>query len=294
MNTSPQLRPAQARRPIARSFRHAFAVILGTNEIASAVAVYLHRAGWCTVLSHDPYPPVIRRRMAYHDALFEDRADVDGLPGVFTETTLDAANLLDRGRCVAVTRLGLLDLIPMSTIHVLVDARMQKRDAVADLRHLASLTVGVGPGFAVAKNCDIAIETRPAKSGAVLYTGQTDAVDGKAQLLGGVGAERFVYSGTAGRWHSAVDIGTPVSKDSPAGLLDGVPVFAPLDGIVRGIVRDGLEVTAGVKLLEIDPRERPGWTGIDERGRGIARATLNAIAFENARRARAGAFVSLV
>ena len=57
-----------------------------------------------------------------------------------------------------------------------------------------------------------------------------------------------------------------------------------------GIVRDGLEVPAGVKLLEIDPRKQPGWTGIDERGRGIAQATLNAIAFENARRARAGAF----
>ncbi len=293
MNTTPHLRPHLARRPIARSFRHAFAVILGTNEIASAIAVYMHRAGWCAVLSHDPYPPVIRRRMAFHDALFGERTDVDGLPGVNAETTLEAASLLG-GRCVAVTRLGLLDLIPMSAIHVLVDARMHKRDAVADLRHLASLTVGVGPGFAVAKNCDIAVETLPAKSGAVLRTGRTDAPDGKPRLLGGAGGERFVYSETAGRWHSAVDIGTQVSTGSPAGLLNGVPVFAPLDGVVRGIARDGLEIPAGVKLLEIDPRKRACWTGIDERGRSIARATLNAIAFENARRARAGALVSLV
>jgi hypothetical protein len=53
---------------------HAFhsrplAVVMGTNEIASAVAVSLIRAGIPTVLSHDPYPPVIRRGMSFHDAL---------------------------------------------------------------------------------------------------------------------------------------------------------------------------------------------------------------------------------
>ena len=281
-------------RSEARSFRAAFAVILGTNEIASAVAVYMHRAGWRTVLSHDPYPPVIRRRMAFHDALFGERAEVDGLPGLCAETTIEAAALLKAGDCVVVTRLGLLDLIPLSTIHVLIDARMQKSETVADLRHLASLTVGLGPGFAVARNCDVAIETLPSKNGTILFMGRTEAADGQPRALGGAGAERFVYSRTKGRWHSALDIGTPVFKDFPAGLFDGGAIPAPLDGVVRGIVRDGSEVPAGVKLLEIDPRRRPSWTGIDERGRAIARATLNAIAFEHSRRSRSGAVVSLV
>ena len=288
MNTPPHLRPQT------RSFRAAFAVILGTNEIASAVALYMHRAGWCALLSHDPFPPVIRRRMAFHDALFGEKADVDGLPGVHAETTFEAANLLSGGGCVVVTRLGLLDLIPMSGIHVLVDARMHKSDAVGDLRHLASLTVGLGPGFAVGKNCDIAIETHPSKSGTILYSGRTDACNGEARLLGGIGPQRLVYSQMRGRWNSAVPIGVRIHKDFPAGFLDGAAVLAPLDGAVRGIVRDGTEVPAGVKLLEIDPRRHPSWTGIDERGRSIARATLNAIAFEHARRTRAPAGVSVV
>ena len=288
MKTPPHSRLAR------RSFRAAFTVILGTNEIASAIAVYMHRAGWCTLLSHDPFPPVIRRRMSFHDALFGERAEVDGLPGVAAETTFEAATLLSCGDCVVVTGLGLLDLIPMSAIHLLVDARMHKREAVADLRHLAGLTVGVGPGFAVGRNCDIAIETLPSKSGTILYSGRTDACDGKARLLGGAGAQRFVYSQTKGRWNSAVPIGARVSADFPAGFLDGAPVLAPLDGIVRGIVRDGVEVPPGVKLLEIDPRRHPSWTGIDERGRGIARAAVNAIAFENARRARAATGMTVV
>jgi hypothetical protein len=281
-------------RPAARSFRAAFAVILGTNEIASAIAVYMHRSGWCTLLSHDPFPPVIRRRMAFHDTIFGDKTDVDGLPGVPAETTFEAAMLLTAGDCVVVTRLGLLDLIPMSAIHILVDARMHKREAVGDLRHLASLTVGVGPGFAVDKNCDVAIETHPSKNGTILYTGRTDACDGKARVLGGVGMQRFVYSERKGRWNSAVPIGVRLRAGFPAGFLDGVAVLAPLDGTVRGIVRDGTEVPAGVKLLEIDPRRHPSWTGIDERGRDIARATLNAIALEHARRMRAATGISVV
>jgi xanthine dehydrogenase accessory factor len=282
------------RRPAPGSFRAAFAVILGTNEIASAVGVYMHRAGWRTVLSHDSYPPVIRRRMAFHDALFGERAEVDGLPGLFAETTLEAATLLESRDCVVVTRIGLLDLIPMSTIHVLIDARMHKTGSVADLRHLAGLTLGLGPGFAVARNCDVAIETLPSKTGAILYSGRTEASDGKPRLIGGAGLERFVYSAAKGRWHGAVEIGARVYRDFPVGHLDDAAVLAPLDGVVRGIARDGCDAPAGVKLVEIDPRPRPNIAGIDERGRAIARATMQAIAFEHARRTKPGAVVSVV
>ena len=254
------------------------AVVMGTNEIASAVAVYLHRDGWRVVLSHDPYPPVIRRRMAFHDALFGDPAEVGGIQGVLAETSLAVSWLLSQGT-VAVTPLGLLDLIPITAFGVLVDARMQKRERHPDLRHLAKLTVGLGPGFAVDRNCDIAVETWPERSGAVVHKGRTEAADGRARLLGGAGAERFAYSTEPGRWRCAVDIGTRVFKNFSIGILNGEAVSAPIDGILRGVVRDGTEVPAGVKLLEIDPRGRnASWTGIDQRGAKIAQATLAAIA----------------
>ena len=44
-------------------------------------------------------------------------------------------------------------------------------------------------------------------------------------------------------------------------------------------MRDGYEVPAGVKLMEIDPRgRRANWTGIDNRGKTIAKAVTEAIA----------------
>jgi len=254
------------------------AVVLGTNEIASAVAVHLRRAGWRVVLAYDPFPPVIRRGMAFDDVLFGDRRVIEDIEGVRAETVREIATAIAGPDSVAVTALQLADLAALRPLDVLVDARMQKRRITPDLRDAARLTIGLGPQFHVGTNCDIAIETKPACSGRVVTDGSTDKADGISSRLGGVGAERFVYSDRPGRWHAPVDIGARVFNHFVLGHLDGRPVHAPRDGIVRGIVRDGSRVPAGIKLAEIDPRGRAArWTGIDERGRGIAEATVGAI-----------------
>ena len=261
-----------------RSDPSPFAIILGTNEIASAVAVYLRRSGWSVVLSHDPLLAVIRRDMAFHDALFDDRPIVEEIQGERVETAREIADAVDAPNRVAVTWLGLADLLALGSALVLIDARMQKHHVIPDLRNLAGMTVGLGPNFAIGTNCDIAVETQPAQCGVVVKTGRTRAPDGRARLLGGVGVERFVYSDQAGRWHTPVEIGTRVFKGVVLGHLGRLPVRAPIDGVVRGIARDGLDVPADVKLLEIDPRGRhASWTGIDDYGHRIAEATINAI-----------------
>ncbi|WP_315704683.1 MULTISPECIES: xanthine dehydrogenase [unclassified Bradyrhizobium] len=251
------------------------AVILGTNEIASAIAVHLHRAGYCVVLSHDPNPPVMRRKMAFHDALFADFARVENVIGERIEGSMDVFKALRAPRHVLVTWLGLLDLLPVGEINLLVDARMQRRNITPDLRGITRFSIGLGPGFSPSANCDVAIETKPGQSGLIVREGWTAAADGVPPRLGGVGAERFVYSPYEGRWHTPVEIGTRIYKGFVVGHLSGTALVAPYDGVLRGIVRDGSDVPAGIKLLEIDPRGRHAqWTGIDDRGQAIAAATL--------------------
>jgi len=253
-------------------------VVLGTNEIASAVAVHLQRAGWLVILSHDPLPPVIRRGMAFHDVLFGDHCTVENVEGVRAENSREIRAAFAELNRVAVTPLHLTDLIPIRPLDALVDARMQKYQVTPNLRGVAAVTVGLGPRFQVGLNCDIAVETRPSCSGKVITSGSTETADGVASRLGDVGAERFVYTERAGLWHTSIDIGVRVFKRFILGHLDGQPVSAPLDGVVRGIARDGLHVPANVKLVEIDTRGRKAkWTGIDDRGRGIAEATVEAI-----------------
>ncbi len=261
----------------------ACAILLGTNEIASAVAVELHRSGYGVVLSHDPATPVIRRKMAFHDALYDDGVSVDGVPAHRADSGMEVRASLARRDGVVVTPLGLLDLIVLGRIDLLVDARLNKYQVTPDLRRLGGLTIGLGPGFSGGTNCDLAIETRPGREGRILQHGATEPADGIACALGGHRAERFVRAAFPGRWHSAIEIGVRVYKDFLVGHLGGEPVRAPFDGFVRGVVRDGTEVPAGVKLLELDPRGRAAdWTRLDQRSLAIAGAVGRALSFRAA------------
>jgi len=254
------------------------AVILGTNEIASAAAVRLTREGFRVVLSHDPYPPVIRRGMAFHDALFDDRAEVDGVRGLRAENTLEIVRVLSAGGLVAVSSLQLTDILALRVPDILIDARIQKHRLTPNLRAISGLSIGLGPHFDAGVNCDIAIETHPARTGETFEKGATRHPDGMPRFLGGVGKERFVYSTRAGVWHTPLDIGGRIFKNFVIGRLDGLEVHAPMDGFLRGIARDGAFVPADVKLIEVDPRGRESsWTDTDDTGRAIAEAILKAI-----------------
>jgi hypothetical protein len=254
------------------------AIILGTNEIASATAVRLAWERYLVILSHDPFPPVIRRGMAFYDALFGDRACVDGIAGERAETIVEIADAIGKPGCVAVTPLQLTDILPLRAPDVLIDARMQKHRVTPDLRGLSRLTIGYGPRFEVGRNCDIAVETHPKMTGRLIEDGCSEPADGAPRQLGRAGKERFVYSDCRGSWRTPVDVGMQVFKGFEIGRLAGEIVQAPIDGFLRGIVRDGCLVPEGVKLLEIDPRGREAaWTGTDERGRAIAEAAMKAI-----------------
>src|SRR5262245_34279985 len=109
-----------------------FAVILGTNEIASAIGIQLMRAGYCVVLSHDPDPPVIRRKMAFHDALFTDAALLEDIVAERVDDGMQVHQALRRPPRILVTWLGLLDLLPVRHIDLLIDARLQKRRITPD------------------------------------------------------------------------------------------------------------------------------------------------------------------
>lgn len=264
------------------------AIVLGTNEIASAVAVKLRKARYGVILSHDPFPPVIRRGMAFYDALFDDAAILDGISGRRAESAMDIAEIVGADTCVAVTPLQLSDLLALRRIAVLVDARMQKHRMTPDFRFFVGLAVGLGPNFIVGENCDIAVETRPSACGAIVENGATDAFVEAPHPLGGVGTERLIYAHSSGVWHTPVEIGAQVFRGLPIGNHDGATIAAPIDGVLRGLVRDGVFVPEGAKLLEVDPRgRRAQWTGLDTRSRRIADATAQAIRLAQKRRKRA-------
>jgi len=256
-----------------------FAIVLGTSEIASAVAVELTMEGFRVVMSHDPFPPVIRRGMAFHDALFDDHAEVEGVIGRRAHTVIEVVEAMAHPRSVAVTHLQLSDLLTLRAPDVLIDARVQKLGLVPNLRKISRVSIGLGPHFVAGLNCDVAVETHPSDAGRLVEQGATLADDHSPRFLGGVGRERFIYSARGGIWRTPLDIGAHVFKGFVIGRLDGFPVVSPMDGFLRGVARDGSRTPMSVKIVEVDPRGRDSsWEGRDERGRAIAEATIRAIA----------------
>ena len=61
-------------------------------------------------------------------------------------------------------------------------------------------------------------------------------------------------------------------------LIGFTVVTAPLDGVIRGLTRDGVAVTMKTKVVEIDPRGASAEVrGISERPRRIAVGVVAAI-----------------
>lgn len=254
------------------------AVVLGTNDVASAVGRALFLAGHGVVLSRDPAQPVLRRTMAYDAALDSGAAELDGVAARPAESLVDILNACTGRQALCVTALELGELLCLGLIDVLVDARMRMRTLKVDIRPFARATVGLGPGFTAGRHVDVAVETAPEAVG-VLRAGTTLAAHGRSATLSGAGRERFARAEGAALWLTAHDIGDPVAAGDVVGWCGEAPVAAPLAGRLRGLVRGGVLVPDGLKLLEVDPAPDgpPSWIGIAERPRRIAGAVLEAL-----------------
>ncbi len=260
-------------------------VILGVNDVASAVAHRLWTAGYPVVSVSEPAPAVTRRRMAFADAVFDGEAELEGVRCRRVADPVEAERLLaDRSAIPLVVGWTPAALVAALRPMVLVDARMRKRAQPEHLRGLVPLTVGLGPGFVAGDHVDVAVETSWEALGLVRWQGANLPLAGEPREIGGRRRERYVYAPLAGRWRSERRIGELVAVGEAVAWIevDGdrrVEVRAPLAGAIRGLVRDGVWVEAGAKVLEIDPRGAEGqWQGIGERPRRIAEGVLAALA----------------
>ena len=70
--------------------------------------------------------------------------------------------------------------------------------------------------------------------------------------VGGLTRERVVWASRPGFFTTDYDIGDAVEKDQVIGRIDGQPILAQLGGMLRGLLRSGVRVAAGSKLIEVD------------------------------------------
>jgi xanthine dehydrogenase accessory factor len=228
-------------------------VVKGGGDLGTGVVYRLHRAGLRVLVTELPSPLVIRRRVALATAVYQDVVQVEALTGrrvtgdqeIVTAWQQAEIPVLVDPRAAIVSRLR-----PT----VLVDATMAKKNLGTRIDD-APIVIGLGPGFVAGHDVHAVIETqRGHHLGRAIHTGAAAPDSGVPGSTQGVTVERLLRAPVAGRLAALCQIGDRVQAGQVVARVDGELVCATIDGVVRGLVADGLEVEAGLKVGDVDPR----------------------------------------
>jgi xanthine dehydrogenase accessory factor len=154
-----------------------------------------------------------------------------------------------------------------------------RKNPPAEGKELATLVIGLGPGFNAGDNCHAVIETKRGHHlGRVIWSGKPEENTGTPGIVGGYGTERVLRAPASGKVQTGAKIGDRVKKGTIIAMVGKQAVFAPFDGILRGLIKPGLHVDAGMKIGDVDPRDDPTiWSQVSDKSRAIGGGVLEAI-----------------
>lgn len=251
-------------------------ILKGGGDLATGVAHRLHRSGFDVVITEIARPTVIRRTVAFAQAVFTGQATVEDVTALLTEPDDieqvlaggDIPLLIDpQGLCVA-------RLQPTAVI----DAIMAKVNTGTTMDD-APVVIGIGPGFTAGTDVHAVVETaRGHYLGRVYLRGSAAPNTGMPGEIGGYTTERLVRSPGEGLFRSCRSIGDVVAKGETVAYVGEMPVTTAMAGMLRGLLQDGLPVFAGMKVGDVDARcERDHCFTISDKARSIGGGVLEAL-----------------
>jgi len=254
-------------------------LVRGSGDVASAAAHLLFRAGYAVLMHESPLPTATRRKMAFTDAVFDGSAWLDGVEGRRVDALPDLLAALEAHQFIPLTVADFEWIMREVSPAILVDARMRKHSQPEKQLGLAPLTLGLGPGFVAAQTVDIAIETgRVPDLGRVIRSGAAAPLMGEPLSMAGHARDRYLYAPLEGVFRTDLQVGDEIRQGQVVAHINGQPLTAPLDGVLRGLTRDGVPVAVKTKVVEVDPRgESAQISGIAERPAKIAQGVLRAV-----------------
>ena len=264
-------------------------VVRGAGDLATGVIVRLVRAGFRVAALEAAQPSAIRRTVCLSEAIYEGRAEVEGVRAVRAGSVEELAAMLEHPGPVPVLVDPGCAALPRLRPLALVDAIIAKRNLGTRIG-MAEVVVALGPGFEAGVDADAVVETnRGHDLGRVLLSGRAEPDTGAPGLIQGMGRERVVHAPVAGVVSSLKRIGEPVQAGEPILALIGaegrVEVPAVIDGVLRGLIRPGYTVHAGMKVADVDPRcRREHCFTISDKALAVAGGVLEAILLLGARR----------
>ncbi len=252
-------------------------LIRGGGDLASGVAVCLHEAGYGVVITELGQPLVVRRSVAFAEAVYEGSCEVEGIVGRKVESVAQAWDALAAGEIAVLVDPDCKCRESLEPL-VIVDGRMLKHETPGEFGGEWRV-IGLGPGFIGGVNCWVAIETnRGANLGKILHEGRPEPDTGLPANVLGYSRERVFYAHRDGFFKAFVRIGDIVDAGQKIGEIEGEPINSQIKGIVRGMLRDGLIVQAGYKLGDVDPTcESAVCFTVSDKARKIGSAVVEAL-----------------
>jgi xanthine dehydrogenase accessory factor len=117
----------------------------------------------------------------------------------------------------------------------------------------------LGPGFEAGVNSHAVIETKRGPNlGRVYWSGRAALDTGVPDAVSGYQYERVLRAPVSGKIQLDAAIGEKLASGDPIARINDILVTAPFPGVLRGVIQSGLEVSTGMKIGDIDPRNDPG------------------------------------
>ena len=228
-------------------------VIRGAGDIASGIALRLFRSHIKVIMTDIAAPTSIRRSVSFSEAIRNGACEVEGIRAEEAGSDEEAKAIIHAGK-IAVMTDPKGKCIHTLKPHVTVDAILAKTNLNTRITD-APIVIGVGPGFTAGIDCHAAVETmRGHYLGRAIYTGSPLPNTNIPGLIGGFTGERVLRAPTDGIFTAVHAIGDTVKTGEPAGTVSGVPMLCTINGMLRGILSDGIRVYKGMKSGDIDPR----------------------------------------
>ncbi|WP_034213182.1 selenium-dependent molybdenum cofactor biosynthesis protein YqeB [Lachnoanaerobaculum sp. MSX33] len=251
--------------------------IRGAGDLATGIALRLYRSGFDIVMSDIAVPTTVRRTVAFSPAVYTGEASVEGITGKLCENISMIDTVMESG-CIPVIVDPSGEIMKEYKPDVIVDAIIAKTNIGTKITD-ADIVIGVGPGFNAGVDCHAVVETKRGHNlGRVLWSGSAYPNTGVPGNIGGYTVERIIRATADGVFKAKVNIGDYVKAGDLLAYCDETPVYANIDGIVRGLLQDGVKVKTGMKSGDVDPRaEREYCFTVSDKASAIGGGVLEAI-----------------
>ena len=252
-------------------------LIRGAGDLATGIASRLYGAGHTILMTEIGEPLTVRRTVALSRAVYEGRARIEEMEGFLAGDEAEAWKIMERGDVAVMVDPG-MNCRGWFRPDVIVDAILAKRNLGTRIDD-APFVVGVGPGFAAGEDCNCVVETKRGHTlGNIIWRGSAIPNTGVPGNVGGYTIERLIRAAADGKIEPCVQIGDYVEKGQTVVFTGGVPVYAQMSGIVRGMLQEGAQVQKNLKIGDIDARtEVSHCHTISDKARAIGGGVLEAV-----------------